>query len=218
MISDNFWKILFVLMLLGGLVFWYKSHRSKAAFNNAASELAALIDFDEESMPHDDAEAQERFIKAITLLYHMEESGMDTSLLLTAAHKNNEVTSDSGHARLIDSSLYESLAHAKNFGIFNDDSIWDLEEGRAVKIVEGPFKGENIAVTYFVPPAIAEGARLFLGNFVLVPESVAAASQDIELTELLHLTSTKLANANIITAGEAKAIKDNFYLQRKRSR
>ena len=218
MLSDNFWKILFILVLLWGIVFWWKSYQEKSAFRASASELAELIAFDEENQPRDMEEAQGRFIQAITLLHNAEQEGIAIDLLVNAANEYNELSKDGGLARMIFSGLFQSLKNANELGIFTDDSLWDLQDGQAVPITKGPFEGEKIAISHHVPPSIGTGAQYFIGNFVLVPESVAAASSDLELTENLYNTSIKLLSADIIAGDEAKAIKDNFYLQRERNR
>ena len=43
MIADNFWKILFILIICTGLAFWWKSYREDSAFKHNASELADHI-------------------------------------------------------------------------------------------------------------------------------------------------------------------------------
>jgi len=63
MISDNFWKILFLLMVFTGLWFWFKNHSEKNVFKRSASELADLIAFSEDTLPRNDAEAEQRFIR-----------------------------------------------------------------------------------------------------------------------------------------------------------
>ena len=218
MLSDNFWKILFILILLAGLVFWWKDYRGKSAFKANASELAGLIALDEENQPRDMEEAQGRFIRAIELLHNAEQDGHTLDLLVNAANEYNDISTDSGLARMISSGLFQSLKNAEDLGIFTDDSHWDLQDGQPVPITRGPFEGEDIAISHLVPPSLGPGAQYFVGNFVLVPESVAAASGDFELTENLYNTSIELLSADLIEGGEAKAIKDNFYLQRDRNR
>ena len=53
---------------------------------------------------------------------------------------------------------------------------------------------------------------------ILVPESVANLTRDLELTENVLNTSIKLANADIITSEAAAAIKDAYYLQRQKTK
>ncbi len=53
---------------------------------------------------------------------------------------------------------------------------------------------------------------------MIVPASVAALNQDLELTEKILNTAIKLANADIIKPEAAKAVKDNYYLQRERNK
>jgi hypothetical protein len=218
MISDNFWKILFLLMVFTGLGFWFKSHSEKTSFKRTASSLADLIAFTEETLPRDDAEAQERFIKAVTLIHDAGESGIDRTELLDAAFAYNEIGRDGAEAILVRESLFDSLDNANKLGIFNNETIWDLQDGQAVKIAEGPYAGENIAVALIIRPDIGEGARFFPGNMLIVPASIAAINRDLELTEKVLNTSIKLANANVISADAAKAIKENYYLQRDRNK
>ena len=49
MIADNFWKIIFILIVLTGLVFWFKNNRENRNFKANASELADLVSFEEEN-------------------------------------------------------------------------------------------------------------------------------------------------------------------------
>jgi hypothetical protein len=218
MISDNFWKILFILMVLTGLVFWYKNYKENTSFNNTASELADLIIFTPETLPRNEEEAQQRFIKAVTLIEMAEQDRIDTSLLLEAAFEYNDIGIDSAEAGLVRNALFDSQANGKKLGIFNQESMWDLQDGQPVEIVNGPYKGEKIAIALHVPASIGEGAQLFLGNMVLVPESVAAISSDLILTEDVYNTSIKLANASVISNDAAKVIKENYYLQRERNK
>ena len=218
MISDNFWKILFILMVLIGLVFWFKNHTEKTKFKNTASELADLIAFDEENQPDTDEEARTRYVKAVALVNEADESGIDTTLLLEAAFDYNGISADGAEAALVRSSLFDSQANGRKLGIFNEEAYWELRDGQLVEITTGPYKGENIAVALQVPASIGKGASRFLGNMVLVPESVANLAQDLELTENVLNTSIKLANADIITSEAAAAIKDAYYLQRQKTK
>ena len=218
MISDNFWKILFLLMVFTGLGFWFKNHSEKNAFKRSASELADLIAFTEDTLPRNDDEAEQRFIRAVTLLHDAGEREIDSGELLDAAFEYNGISRDGAEASLVKESLFDSLGSANKLGIFNPESIWDLQDGQPVEIAEGPYKGEDIAVARIVLPEIGAGARYFPGNMLIVPASVAAINRDLELTEKVLNASIKLANANIISSDAAKAIKENYYLQRERNK
>ncbi|MGI9244847.1 MAG: hypothetical protein ACR2RV_28850 [Verrucomicrobiales bacterium] len=218
MISDNFWKILFVLMVVAGLVFWFRDYSEKTAFKRSASELADLIAFDEETLPRNDEEAHGRFIKSLTLIHEANTEGTESTTLLDAAFEYNGISRDGAEAILIRECLLDGLDNAKKLGIFNNETIWDLQDGQMVKIPEGVYKDESIGVTNFVHPDIGPGARLFLGNMMLVPASIAALNRDLELTEKVLNTSIKLANADIIQPDAAKAIKENYYRQRERNK
>jgi hypothetical protein len=210
MISDNFWKILFILMLLTGLGFWYKSSTERKAFKITTSQLADLVSFTEETLPRNDEEAHQRFIRAVSLVYEAEQQGTERARqLLDATFDYNEISKDGAKANLIRNAILDSVSSCRKLGVFNEESYWDLQDGQAVEITEGPYTGEKITVTHRVPPSIAPGARLFLGNFLIVPESIAAVSRDVELTQDVVYTSTKLANAEIISDAEALLIKQN---------
>ena len=158
MISDNFWKILFILMVLTGLVFWYKDHTEQVTFKRTATELADLIAFTEETLPRNEEEAHQRFIKAITLVNDAEEAGIDTGLLVDKAFDYNELSNDGAQANLIRNAIFDSQNSGKKLGIFNEDALWDLRDGQAVEVMKGPYKGEKIAICQRVHSSIGEGA------------------------------------------------------------
>ncbi len=143
MISDNFWKILFLLMVFTGLGFWFKNHSEKTAFKRSASELADLVAFSEESLPRNDEEAHGRFIKAVTLLHEASAEGIDNGLLLDAAFEYNGIGRDGAEAILVRDSLQDSLDNARRLGFINNETIWDLRDGQNVKISEGALCGRG---------------------------------------------------------------------------
>lgn len=216
MIADNFWKIIFILIVLTGLVFWFKNHREKSNFKGTASQLADLVTFDEESRPRNAAEAQERFYSAIALIHDSAESGIDTEELFAAAFEYNDISNDGAEGSMVRNGLMEARGTAEKLGVLADDGIWTLRDGKAPTITAGPFKGEAAEITLHVPASIAPDAELFIGNFVLVPASVAAVARDLEVTEDVLHSSSKLFNAEIISREQNKAIKDAYYLQKER--
>ncbi len=218
MIADNFWKIIFILLVLTGLVFWFKSHRENSTFKATASDLADIITFEEKARPRNEAEAQERFYKAIALVHDAEVSGISMEELFAAAFEYNDIGNDSSEARMVRNELLAARSTAEKLGLLADDGIWRLRDGEAPKITAGPFKGEKAVITRHVPASIAPEANLFMGNFVLVPESVAAVAMDLEITEDVVHTSSELWNAEIITKEQNKAIKDSFYAQKARTK
>ena len=217
MIGDHFWKTVLALFLLAGLGFWFHNYQKNRAFGGLTMDLAELISFTDDTMPADEEEAQQRFIKAFTLIHNSREEGEDPGLMFDSAFKYNETSTSGSKASLIRRAIYAAEAQGKKLGIFNEESIWDLQDGQLVKIVEGPFSGEKIAILRSVPASIAKRAEFFIGNFVLVPESVAAVSQDLVITENLYNASSELAAAEVITPATAKLIKTQYYKHRNRT-
>lgn len=214
MISDHFWKILAVLALLIGGFFWYKNYSESRTLSNLSMELAEFIAFTPETIPEDDEEAHSRFLKAIALVYNARESGTDVGLLADGALTHNELKLSGSRAGMIRKAIFEAEKQGRELGIFNEASIWDLQDGQKVKITEGPYAGDEIAILRRVPASVAKGAEFFPGNFVLVPESVAAMSQDLVITEDVRNASGVLAAADVISAAEANLIKKHFYRYR----
>ncbi|MFT4547881.1 MAG: hypothetical protein ACI8XO_002306 [Verrucomicrobiales bacterium] len=214
MISDHFWKFILFLILTTCLIFWYRDYEEKRATNNLVWELADLVSFTAETRPSTLGEAHSRFVKAVTLLHTNRMGGAKVNELLDAVFENNGLSIDGAKANLIRHALLDSEKIAKELGVFNEDSIWDLEDGHLVKITNGPFAGENFAIVHRVPATIGKGAEFFIGNFLIVPESVAAVTQDFVLTEDVLSTAFKLSAAEVLRKEDANLIKKNYSLQR----
>jgi len=218
MIADNFWKFLAAVLVVAGLVFWFKTRSTKRDFNNTALEMAEMVAYGDDTKPRNQRESDERFIKAVALLHYADQNEMERAKLFAAVHEENGFSPEGGHARLINSRLEESLATCRKLGILDDETSRDLDEGVKVKINSGPYKGEKITITQHVPPSVGANAEFFAGNLLIVPESIAFASENLVVTDKMREVAEKLRNAEIITEGEMKTIKDALGIMRKRAK
>ena len=75
MLIDQFWKILFVILVATGCWFWWKSNSKKKAYKAQVAELAHLIDVREGALPKTPEKAEVHTFQAVGILLRMAQQG-----------------------------------------------------------------------------------------------------------------------------------------------
>jgi hypothetical protein len=83
-------------------------------------------------------------------------------------------------------------------------------DGTSASIISGPWKGEELAVGYYISPNINNTISLHLANRLLLPQSVKLAMQFADITIDVKERADRLKRAEILDVGSYDSIKQQY--------
>jgi hypothetical protein len=217
-LMDNFWKFLFLaILLVGGWFFWERLEQKKEweLKVTAFADRLETAKFDAKRDPkevHADywtllgkvKEFQEAVnadrIKPIQQKPKDDEtpSNDPVSWLLEQAYEKVGFSHDDPATRLSRQMLMENLDTCKQMGVWDDPKNLDLMlEGKAPKPTKSPMGNEPLVLMNKVSPQFAWEGRNHPANLQVVPAPVAVL-MGLEVDQELWTIAQRFANAGVI--------------------
>ncbi len=207
MLAENFWKIIFVLLVGVGCWFWFQSASKKKKFERQIAGLAELIDPASVDAPRTAGEAERRTFQTVATLHEIVLRGGDDFNPREAADRAANMIADGKTATLLASRLVDNYNTAQELGALTDDGIFSMIDGAHAKITEGIWEGDYLEAAPIIPvdfdPVLAES----LLNRTLVPESVRNAMAGADLTKLAYDHANSLHRAGVLDLSAYQAIR-----------
>ncbi|MCP4850088.1 MAG: hypothetical protein GY899_19285 [Verrucomicrobiaceae bacterium] len=217
MILDQFWKIIFLILLCIGFSFWWGHRKSQKTKSFLIDELGELITAKVKTdSPKADKRAWERFYKSIDALRQIEEimgEKFEINMVIQEAIQSSEA-SEKFPVNAIADSLEINYDNARSFGLLNDDAaINRLEQGLTPIITEGHWAGEKAVVGYFIVPSINGSIKQHIANFLLLPSSINEMMQFEDFSRRVRNKANDFLRAKILDQGSFDDI-DNTHKSR----
>jgi len=205
MLLDQFWKIIFVIILCAGFTFWWKHRSGKKNQTNLIYDLAELITAEEKTAsPKAEKRIRERFYKSIDILRQIEENMGDEFEIQEVISRAIESSglSDKFPPDEVADSFELSYQHAKSFGLLdNDKAISRLEQGLTPEINEGHWTGETAEVGYHIVPSINSSIEHHIANRLLLPSSIKELMELEDFSRRVRNQADKFRRAKILDQG-----------------
>ncbi len=184
MLSSNWLKLLFVVVIAYGAYRWWDERETAARQEALVEELRGLL---REHPGEGPEEAAVRSLFSIlALLQQPRPAGLeDTAELIREAVR--ESSRLQRQAELLVEGLQENQRALEQLGLDNEEAALLLVVGRSPRIQSGPFAGETLAVGRRLSPLKAPEARFTLANLIVMPDSVAAARMPEKSVDQEHL-------------------------------
>lgn len=205
MIADYFWKVIFIILLVIGLKFWFERRDEVNSYNKHLSALAEIL----ESPTKKGDKACKRV--AFQSMYHLHEIEKVKGEKFEIRTVMNEIEKDLNASReeisLIVDVLRENYSNAQDFGLFrSQESREALEEGRSMKVMSGPWKGEALDLGHFISPEINDTVQFHFINRLILPETVKAAMEFADITKDVRDRADRMKRAKILDVGSCDSI------------
>lgn len=208
MLLDQFWKIIFLIILCTGFTFWWKYRAGKKSQNNLIYDLAELITAEEKTAsPNAEKKIRERFYKSIDILRQIEENMGDKFIMKEVISRafESSALSDKYPPRAVDAvtdSFELNYQHAKSFGLLdNDKAISRLELGLTPEINEGHWTGETAEVGYHIIPSVNSSIEHHIANRLLLPSSIKELMELEDFSRRVRNQADKFRRAKILDQG-----------------
>jgi len=204
MIADYFWKIIFVIILIIGLKFWLDVNDKNNIYEK---NLRALTEILETPPSKSDKQCQRLAFQSIFHLYEMDRikrmkflffkgDKLDIGTVLKEIFDADYLDAKNS---LIKDVLEENYSTAEEFGLFeNEQSLEALEEGRATKIMGGPWRGELLVVGHYISPDISKKVQFHFVNRIILPKSVKAAMAFADITKDVRDRADRLKRGGVL--------------------
>jgi len=205
MILDQFWKIIFIILLGIGFSFWWKMKKSDKAHSFLIDELGELITTEiQPASPNAEKKTQENFYKSIEIIRQIEEIiGEDfeiNQVISDAIEISDAPESFPRHA--VADAFETNYDHARNFGLLDDDAaIARLEQGLKPVIAQGNWIGETAVLGHFIVPSINNSLKNHLANRLLLPESINEMMQLEDYSRRVRNKADEFRRAKILDQG-----------------
>ncbi len=222
MLLDQFWKIIFVILLCTGFTFWWKYRAGKKSQTFLIYELAELITTEEKNAsPKAGKKTSERFYKSIDILRQIEENMGDKFEINDVISRAIESSGLSGKfpGNAVADSFELNYQHAKSFGLLdNDDAISRLEQGLTPKIQEGHWAGETAEVGYHIVPSINRSIENHIANRLLLPSSIKELMELEDFSRRVRNKADEFRRAKILDQGSFDVIENTHKARIARSK
>ncbi|MFP6874473.1 MAG: hypothetical protein VCA55_13315 [Verrucomicrobiales bacterium] len=217
MLLDQFWKIIFVILLCAGFIFWYKYRSGKKNQTLLIDELAELITAEEKTAsPIAEKKIRKRFYKSIDILRQIEENMGDKFEINAVISRAIESSGLSGKfpEDAVADTFELNYQQAKGFGLLDDDdAISRLEQGLTPKIKDGHWAGETAEVGYHIIPSINTSIENHIANRVLLPSSIKELMKLEDFSRRVKSQADRFRRAKILDQGSYDVI-DNTHKAR----
>jgi hypothetical protein len=212
MLLDQFWKIIFAILLCTGFTFWWKYRTGKKSQTILISELAELITTEEKNAsPKAGKKTRERFYKSIDILRQIEENMGDKFEINEVIGRAIESSglSDKFPGDAVADSFELNYQHAKSFGLLdNDEAISRLEQGLTPEIKEGHWTGETAEVGYHIVPSINSSIENHIANRLLLPSSIKEMMELEDFSRRVRNQAYGFLKAKILDQGSFDVIEN----------
>ena len=205
MILDQFWKIIFIILLGIGFSFWWKMKQSDKAHSFLIDELGELITTEIKSAsPTAEKKAQENFYKSIEIIRQIEEiigEDFEINQVISEAIETSDA-SDVFPRHEVADAFETNYDHARNFGLLDDDTaIARLEQGLEPVITQGNWIGETAVLGHFIVPSINNSLKYHIANRLLLPESINEMMQLEDYSRRVRNKADEFRRAKILDQG-----------------
>lgn len=184
MVSSNWLKLLFVVVLAYGAYRWWDERETAARQEALVGELRTLLREHPNEGP-EEASVRSLFAILAQLQQPRPEGLEDTAELVRQAVRESPRLQR--QAELLVEALVENERALEQLGLDNQEAALLLLVGRSPRIASGPWAGETLAVGRRLSPLKAPEARFTLANLVVMPDSVAAARMPEQSVDQEHL-------------------------------
>ena len=205
MIADYFWKIIFLILLIIGLKFWLEWKDENNTYKNNITALTEIL----ESPPSkNDRQSQRLVFQSIFHLSQIEKiKGKKFEIRSVINEIVEQISISPEETSLIADVLRENYNNAEEFGLFkNEESLEALEEGRATRIMNGPWRGELLVVGHFISPDINDTVQFHFANRIVLPKSVKAAMEFPDITKDVRDIADRMRRAKVLDVGSCDSI------------
>ena len=212
MLLDQFWKVIFLILLCIGFSFWWGFRKSQKTRSFLIDELGELITAKvKPESPKADKRAWERFYKSIDVLRQIEEimeEKFEINMVVDQALQSAESSGKFPRNAVADS-LEINYENAQSFGLLNDDAaINRLEQGLAPVITEGHWAGETAVVGYFIVPSINGSIKHHIANLLLLPSSINEMMKLEDFSRRVRNKANDFLRAKILDQGSFDVIEN----------
>lgn len=217
MILDQFWKVIFLILLCVGFSFWWQHRKSQKAHQFLINELGELITVEvNPESPTSEKRAQENFYKSIDIIRQIEvimEEDFEINAVVNQAIQSTEASGKfSGNA--VADSFEINYDHAKSFGLLDDDAaINRLEQGLSPVIKKGHWTGETAVIGHFIVPSINSSIKNHIANRLLLPDSINEMMKFEDFSRRVRHKADEFRRAKILDQGSFDTI-DNTHKSR----
>ncbi|MED5585277.1 MAG: hypothetical protein VYB61_02890 [Verrucomicrobiota bacterium] len=212
MILDQFWKIIFVILLCIGFSFWWKMKKSQKAHTFLLDELGDLITaVVKPESPNAEKKFRERFYKSIEIIRQIEkilEEDFEINQIISEAIQRSEAPGDFPRNAVADC-FETNYEHARSFGLLDDDAaITRLEQGLAPVITQGNWAGETAVLGYFIVPSVNDSIKNHIANRLLLPGSINEMMQLEDYSRRVRNKADEFRRAKILDQGSFDEIEN----------